>query len=93
MQNTGTREGDEVAQLYIHQRIASVTVPVMELRGFERVKLRPGEKTTVKFTVTHDALAILDADMHRVVEPGTFDIMVGPGSDRTKTIPLEVARK
>ncbi len=93
VQNTGTREGDEVAQLYIHQRIASVTVPVMELRGFERVTLRPGERITVKFTLTHDALTILDADMHRVVEPGTFDIMVGPSSDQTKTIPLEVARK
>ena len=58
--NTGTREGDEVAQLYIHQRVASVTRPVKELRGFKRVRLKPGEKTTVEFTLTPDALFLLD---------------------------------
>ena len=50
--NTGTREGDEVPQLYIHQRVASVTQPVMQLKGFERITLKPGEKRTVTFTVT-----------------------------------------
>ena len=81
--NTGTREGDEVAQLYIHQCVASVTRPVMELRGFKRVTLKPGEKTTVEFTLTPDALSMIDVDMHRVVEPGMFDIMVGPSSVAT----------
>lgn len=88
--NTGTREGDEVPQLYIHQRIASLTRPVMELRGFQRVTLKPGEKKTIDFTLTPDALAMWNADMHRVVEPGIFDIMVGPSSDQTTTIPLAV---
>jgi beta-glucosidase len=88
--NTGTREGDEVPQLYIHQRVASVTQPVMQLKGFERITLRPGEKRTVTFTVTPEMLSILNIDMHRVVEPGIFDVMVGPSSDKTSTVKLTV---
>ena len=71
--NTGRREGDEVPQFYIHQRVASVTQPVMQLKGFERITLKPGEKRTVEFTVTPEMLSILNIDMHRVVEPGVFD--------------------
>ena len=88
--NTGAREGDEVPQLYIHPRVASVTQPVMQLKGFERVTLKPGEKRTVTFTVTPDTLSILNIDMHRVVEPGVFDMMVGPSSDRTSAVKLTV---
>ena len=88
--NTGAREGDEVPQLYIHQRVASVTQPVMQLKGFERVTLKPGEKRTVTFTVTPEMLSILNIDMHRVVEPGVFDMMVGPSSDKTNTVKLTV---
>ncbi len=88
--NTGSREGDEVPQMYIHQKIASVTVPVMELRGFQRISLKPGEKKTVEFTITPDTLSMLNRDMHRVVEPGIFEIMVGSSSDQTTTIPLSV---
>ncbi len=91
--NTGTREGDEVPQMYIHQQIASVTRPVMELRGFKRVTLKPGEKTTVEFTLTPESLSMLNVDMHRVVEPGKFDIMIGPGSAETTTVQLQVADK
>ena len=89
--NTGARAGDEVAQFYIHQRVASVTQPVMQLRGFERVTLKAGEKRTVKFTVTPETLSMLNRDMHRVVEPGAFDMMVGPSSDHTSTVKLTVA--
>jgi len=89
--NTGTREGDEVAELYIHQRIASVTQPVMQLKDFERIALKSGEKRTVSFTVTPDMLSMLNVDMHRVVEPGVFDLMVGPSSDKTTTAQLTVA--
>jgi len=88
--NTGSREGDEVPQLYVHQKIASVTRPVMQLRGFQRITLKPGEKKTVEFAVTPDALSMLNIDMHKVVEPGVFEIMVGPSSDQTTTIPLTV---
>jgi beta-glucosidase len=88
--NTGSREGDEVAQLYIHQRLASVTRPVMELRAFERVTLKPGEKKTVRFKITPLELQMLNRDMHWVVEPGTFDIMVGPSSVQTTSVQLLV---
>ena len=91
--NTGTREGDEVAQMYVHQRVASVTRPVMQLRGFERITLKPGEKATVEFALTPESLSLLDQDMHPVVEPGTFDIMVGPSSIETTTISLQVQQR
>jgi beta-glucosidase len=91
--NTGTREGDEVAQLYIHQRVASVTRPVEELRGFKRLTLKPGEKRTVEFTLTPDALSLLDLNMKRVVEPGTFDIIVGSNSAETSSAELHVVAK
>jgi beta-glucosidase len=91
LRNTGSRPGDEVAQLYVHQRVSSVTTPVMHLEGFQRVTLKPGEKKTVEFTVGPEALSLLNIDMHRVVEARTFDIMVGPDSAHTTSIPLEVA--
>jgi beta-glucosidase len=88
--NTGARAGDEVPQLYVHQRIASVTQPVMQLKGFQRITLQPGEKRTVEFTITPEMLSMLDTDMHRVVEPGVFELMVGPSSDRTSKVRLTV---
>ena len=91
--NTGTRAGDEVAQLYIHQKIASVTQPVKQLRGFQRVSLKPGETTTVHFKLGPKELQILDRDMHWTVEPGVFDVMVGPSSTQTTSVPLQVVAK
>ncbi len=88
--NTGSREGDEVPQMYVHQKIASVTVPVKELRGFQRITLKPGETKTVEFTISPDTLSMLNTDMHKVVEPGAFEIMVGPDSVHTTTAVLDV---
>jgi beta-glucosidase len=88
--NTGTREGDEVPQLYLHQQVATVTQPVMQLKGFERITLKPGEKRTVEFTVTPQMLQIFNLDMKRVVEPGVFDLMVGPSSVRARGVELIV---
>jgi beta-xylosidase len=88
--NTGTREGDEVVQMYVHQRVASVTRPVKQLIGFKRLTFKPGEKTTVELPITPESLALLDNDMNRVVEPGIFDIMVGTNSVETQSVPLEV---
>ena len=90
--NTGTRAGDEVVQMYIRDDVSSVTRPVMELRGFERVSLEPGEKRVVRFPITPDRLSFLDRSMHRVVEPGTFHILVGGSSARTTSIPFEVVQ-
>jgi beta-glucosidase len=88
--NSGSRAGDEVAQLYIHQRVASITRPVMQLRGFKRVSLEPGQKMTVDFTLTPEDLSLIDVNMNRVVEPGMFDLMVGPSSAETSSVALEV---
>ncbi|HTW48843.1 MAG TPA: CIA30 family protein, partial [Acidobacteriaceae bacterium] len=86
--NTGTRAGDEVPQLYVHEEVTSLTRPVIELRGFQRITLQPGEKRTVTFTVGPEDFAFYNVDMHKVVEPGVVDIMVGPSSADTKTVHL-----
>jgi beta-glucosidase len=91
--NTGPRAGDEVIQLYVRKRVASVTRPVKELRGFERVSLARGERRTVTFTIGPEALRFTDQDMNRVVEPGTYDIMVGTSSATSSVMPLEVVAK
>lgn len=88
--NTGSREGDEVAQLYIRDRVSSITRPVKELKGFERVTLKPGETKTVHFRLTPAELGFYNINMDWVVEPGVFDIMVGPNSVETTTVPLQV---
>jgi beta-glucosidase len=84
IRNTGEREGVEVAQLYIHHLAGSVTTPVKQLRGFQRVTLKPSEKTNVSFTLTPEDLALLNRDMHWVVEPGEIEIMVGESSEDTR---------
>ncbi len=81
IKNTGEREGVEVAQLYIHRVTGTVTTPVKELRGFQRASLKPSEHTTVSFTLTPEDVALLNRDMHWVVEPGDIDIMVGGSSE------------
>jgi beta-glucosidase len=78
--NTGTVHGDEVVQLYIRQEVSSVTRPVKELRGFRRITLDPGETKVVEFKLGPEELSYLNRDMRRVVEPGTFRIMVGGNS-------------
>lgn len=79
--NTGDRKGDEVVQLYIHDDISSVTTYVKSLRGFERITLEPGESKTVSFRLTPQDLGLWNKDMHFVVEPGTFSVMVGSSSE------------
>jgi len=79
--NTGDVAGDEVVQFYIRDLVGSVTRPVKELRGFEKVNLEPGETKTVAFTLTPDDLAMYDVDMNYVVEPGDFKVFVGTNSE------------
>jgi beta-glucosidase len=91
--NTGSRAGDEVVQLYVRDVVSSVTRPVKELRGFQRVSLAPGEKKTVTFTVGPRELSLIDQHMQRVVEPGRFELMVGTSSaSPAATVPLDVER-
>ena len=88
--NTGQRAGDEIVQLYIHDLVSSVTRPLIELKDFKRISLQPGETKTVEFTITPDKLRFYDLNMNRVVEPGTFEIMVGPSSVSHQSVTLEV---
>ncbi|MEP7130908.1 MAG: glycoside hydrolase family 3 N-terminal domain-containing protein [Sphingomicrobium sp.] len=88
--NTGTRAGDEVVQLYVHDDEASVTRPVIELKRFQRVTLAPGEKRTIRFDLQPDDLALWNVDMKHVVEPGTFTIYSGPNSVDLKSAKLTV---
>jgi beta-glucosidase len=78
--NTGKREGTEVVQLYIRDLVSTVTRPIKELKGFKKVRLQPGETTTVALDITPDALAFYDVNMKHVVEPGDFEIMIGNSS-------------
>jgi len=78
--NTGRVKGDEVVELYIRDEVSSVTRPVMELKGFGRLSLEPGQSKVISFEITPDKLSFLDRNMNRVVEPGVFDIMVGTSS-------------
>jgi beta-glucosidase len=89
--NTGARTGDEVVQLYIHDDEASVTRPAIELKRFQRVTLKPGERRTITFDLTPADLALWDPDMKRVVEPGTFTLFSGTNSVDLKSAKLTVA--
>lgn len=90
VRNTGARAGDEVVQIYVHQRTASVTRPIKALKGFERVTLEAGESRTVRVTLGPDAFSLWNRQMEEVVEPGLFDIMAGPNSRDVKSATLEI---
>ncbi|MGA3164828.1 MAG: glycoside hydrolase family 3 C-terminal domain-containing protein [Terriglobia bacterium] len=86
VKNAGDRAGEETVQLYLHEAVAPVSIPVKQLRGFQRVALAPGETKTLTFTLTPADLQLLDRDLHWVVVPGDFQIMVGKSS---QDIPLK----
>ena len=93
VKNTGDRNGEEIVQLYIRDKVSSVTRPVKELKDFRRIALAPGATKQVSFTITPDKLKFYDINMKEVVEPGDFDIMVGPSSQKYDTIKLTVVKK
>jgi beta-glucosidase len=88
--NTGSREGVETAQLYIRDRVASVPRPVKELRGFQKIALKAGERRTVRFVLTPDDLAFYNQAMKRVVEAGEFFIMAGGSSNNVLSTTLTI---
>ncbi len=90
--NTGTVTGKEVVQLYIRDRVGSVTRPVKELKSFKKISLEPGEKKTVNFEITTDDLKFYDNNLRYDWEPGTFDIMIGGNSRDIKSISIEWKR-
>ena len=88
--NAGTRAADEIVQLYIHQDVSSVTRAVKELKGFRRIHLEPGERKTVSFPVGFEALSLWGSDQRWCVEPGTFQVTLGPSSSDGETLALTV---
>jgi beta-glucosidase len=78
--NTGTRTGDEIVQLYVHQKVASVTRPVKELKDFSRITLTAGETKTVSFTLTDEKLSFYNRENKLTKEPGIMELMVGSSS-------------
>ena len=79
--NTGPREGREVAQVYYHEDVTSVATPMKRLIRFQKVDLKPGEKRRIEFSIPAAELAVWNADMKHVVEPGTIELMVGPAAE------------
>lgn len=91
VENTGRRAGDEVVQLYIRDLVASMTRPVKELKGFQRVSLQPGEKRRVELVLGQEHLGFWNRQMRYVVEPGEFRVMVGANSAEVIEAKFEVA--
>ncbi len=92
VKNTGSRTGDEIAEMYIRDEVSSVTRPVKELKDFARITLAPGETKQVTFKITPEKLSLINREMKRVVEPGTFQIMVGGSSVNLINQQLEVTQ-
>ncbi|APG61865.1 beta-glucosidase [Sphingorhabdus lutea] len=90
VKNTGQRDGDEVVQLYVRDKISSVTRSVMDLKAFQRVSIKAGESKQVNFILGPEAFQMWDINMNRVVEAGEFDIMVGNSSANVKMVTLNV---
>lgn len=88
--NTGTRDAEEVVQLYIHDKVASSTRPVKELKGFKRISLKAGESKTVSFDITDEMLSFYNHNLEFMLESGDFDIMIGPDSSRLHSTTLIV---
>lgn len=84
--NKGDREGDEVVQLYVRDLVGSISRPVKELKGFERISLKPGESRKVEFKITPEMLKFYNFDLEEVNEPGDYDVMIGPNSRDVKAL-------
>ncbi len=90
--NSGEREGDEVVQLYVKDIVSSVVTSDRLLKGFKRIHLKPGERKNVSFCLKYGDLSLIDRNMNRVVEPGTFEILVGGNSESGLKTGIEVLK-
>ncbi|MCD7941478.1 MAG: beta-glucosidase BglX [Bacteroides intestinalis] len=88
--NTGKYDGAEVVQLYIRDLVGSITRPIKELKGFDKIFLKAGESKTVSFKITPELLRFYDYELNFVAEPGDFDIMIGGSSQSVKTAHLSL---
>ena len=92
VKNTGSRDADEVVQLYIRDMVASISRPVKELKGFQRIHLAAGESREISFDITPEMLKFYNAELRHVIEPGDFQIMVGGNCKEVKTQNLTVKK-
>jgi beta-glucosidase len=93
VENVGRRSGDEVVQLYIRDVAATMTRPVKELKGFQRLTLQPGERKRVEFLLTTEQLGFWNREMRFTVEPGEFKVMVGANSEDLIEATFEVEKR
>ncbi len=84
IKNTGKIKGEEVVQLYLHDIVSDVALPVNELKGFQRISLEPNEEKVVNFTLSPESLSHLNLNMKQVVEPGDYRVMIGSSSKDIK---------
>ena len=84
VKNTGTYEANEIVQLYIRDDTASIARPVKELKGFQKVNLKPGESKDVVFNITKNDMMFYDQMLTKVFEPGSFTVFTGASSEDTK---------
>ena len=90
--NTGNYDGKETVQLYIRDLVGSVTRPVRELKGFQKITLKKGEKQTVTFDISVEDLKFYNSDLQFVAEPGQFDVFVGGSSTADKKVSFELTK-
>ena len=90
VKNTGNYEAKETVQLYIHDVYSTSTRPVKELRGFEKISLKPGESRTVEFRINAETLSYFNHELEWVCEEGDYEIMIGPDSERLQKRTLAV---
>ena len=90
VKNTGNRDADEIVQLYIRDMVASISRPVKELKGFQRIHLAVGESKEVSFEITPDMLKFYNADLKHIIEPGDFQIMIGTNSKEVEALNFNV---
>jgi beta-glucosidase len=79
--NTGNYAGEEIVQLYLRDRVGSITRPVKELKDFRKINLKPGESQTISFVIDKEKLSFYNQQLQWVAEPGDFDVMIGASSE------------
>lgn len=92
IKNTGNYDGKEVVQLYTRDLVGSVTRPVKELKGFQKVEIKKGETKTVSFTITEEDLKFYNQNLKFIAEPGTFEVFIGPNSDTKNKEAFELVK-
>ena len=90
VKNSGSVEGDEIVELYIRDEVASVTRPVKELKGFQKINLKPNETKKISFKITPDMLSFYGLDLKKIIEPGKFDVMIGGSSNNVLTKSFDI---